>query len=523
MRKISLFFALCLTSTSWAQCDSVQVANDMIVSTDVVMSGTYVIDGDFEIQSGVTVFVAPYASGGCGALKIYADNITISGIINGDFAGFEGGAGGSKGLSVSSITGHATSLTSCNDSGTEGHISVEGGLGGNNGEGPGAGEGGNDGNDGSGSKQYCGNFGDEAGLIGGAGGAGGGSGGSYGGEGGIGAAGGDGSNIGTAVDLDIESSYGATAGTGGAGGSASMAYGTLNGRDIQLGSGGAGAGGGGRSYYLGSDGFDGGSGGGMVFLKANNNVTINGTISVNGQDGSFGGNGGSGDATDDCCSDGCNGCDERTFSCGSGAGAGSGGGSGGGIFIECLGTADIQGTLTAKGGAAGGTGQVGSGATCTYGGGGFCSSNSMSTSDGDIGGEGGSGGGGRIKIYALDCSQPNLSPTINVSAGIGVNSGDDGTYAEVCGYANLNDLSNTISFSVYPNPFNDLVIIQLPESVSYNNPAEVVIIDAIGKVVATYSFIEPLNSIHLSQLNKGIYMIQTSINNQTGIRKISKQ
>ncbi len=523
MKKICFLFALCFGTGAFAQCDSVQVSSSMIVSSDMLMSGTYVIDGDFTIQSGVTVYVAPYSSGGCGELKIYADNITISGTINGDFAGYEGGTGGSKGLSVNSVTGHATSLTSCNDSGTEGHISIEGGYGGNDGEGPGAGEGGNDGDDGSGSKQYCGNFGDEAGLVGGAGGAGGGSGGAYGGAGGIGGNGGNGTNVGTIVDLDIEDSYGAVAGSGGNGGAASSTYGTLDERDIQLGSGGAGAGGGGRSFYLGSDGFDGGAGGGMVFLKGEGNVTIDGTISVNGQDGSFGGNGGSGDATDDCCSDGCNGCDERTFSCGSGAGSGSGGGSGGGIFIECLGTANIQGDLSATGGAAGTSGQVGNGASCSYGGGGFCSSNSMSTSSGDAGGEGGAGGGGRIKIYVMDCAQPNLNPTVTVTAGTGSNAGADGTYAEVCGYAGIEDLTENISFTVYPNPFNDNVMIQLPETVSHANPAQVIVVDAIGKVVADFNFTQPLNSIDLNHLTKGIYLIKTSINNQTGIRKVSKQ
>ncbi|GAB5416842.1 MAG: hypothetical protein Crog4KO_17090 [Crocinitomicaceae bacterium] len=521
--KAGLIAALLCSFTTLAQCDSSEVGSDMVVSTDALMSGTYVINGDFTIQSGVTVYVEPFTSGGCGELKIYANNIVIEGTIDGNYAGYPGGSGGVKGQSVSSITGHATSLTTCNDSGTEGHISIEGGFAGTNGSGPGAGNAGSDGADGSGSKQYCGNFGDEAGLIGGAGGAGGGSGGAYGGLGAAGGSGGDGTNIGTAVDLDIENSYGATAGTGGIGGTQSTTYGTLDERDIKLGSGGAGGGGGGRSYHLGSNGYDGGAGGGMVFLKASGNMSINGTISVNGQDGSFGGNGGAGDATDDCCSDGCNGCDERTFSCGSGAGGGSGGGSGGGIFMECLGTVDIQGTLSAKGGAGGGSGQIGSGASCNYGGGGFCSSNSMITSDGEAGSEGGSGGGGRIKMYALDCAQPNLTPTVLVSGGNGNNNGADGTYALVCGYVGIAETQNLLSLTLYPNPFHDEISIQLPETVNTTSPAEVEVFDAFGKGVAKLFVTAGLSPMKLNHLDNGIYLVRISHLGKTATRKISKQ
>lgn len=523
IKRICSIISLALCINAVAQCDSVQVVNDMIVSSDMLLSGTYVIDGTFTIQSGVTVFVTPYTTNGCGELKIYADQIIINGSISGDYAGYAGGTGGFKGQSVSSITGHAPSLTTCGDSGTEGHINIEGGMAGEDGEGPGGGFAGSDGQDGSGSKQYCGNFGDEAGLIGGAGGAGGGSGGSYGGAGAAASEGGNGTNIATVSNLDIEGSYGATSGIGGTGGNQSNVYGTLTGRDIQLGSGGAGAGGGGRSFYLGSDGFSGGNGGGLIFLYATGDVTIDGTITVNGQDGTFGGNGGSGDATDDCCSDGCNGCDERTFSCGSGPGAGSGGGSGGGIFIECHGIANIQGTLSAQGGAGGGSGQVGSGATCDYGGGGFCSANSMSTSDSELGGEGGAGGGGRIKIYALDCAQPNLAPSVDVSGGAGTNTGTEGTYAEVCGYAGIEELPQLFVWSVYPNPFNTSINIILPETVNNGSPAQITVLDALGKIISEFMITETFETLNLSKLNKGIYFVRIQHNTIQDTRKISKR
>ncbi len=522
MKSILSLIIASISAMIYAQCDSIQVNADMVISTDQILSGTYVVDGDFVVQSGVTVFIEPYSSGSCGALKVYADNIVIEGDINGNFAGYNGGTGGSKGLSVTSVTGHAASLTTCNDSGTQGHVNIEGGKAGMNGEGPGGGLAGVDGANGSGSKQYCGNFGDEAGLIGGSGGAGGGSGGTYGGVGGAGENGGAGTNSATVADLDIEDSYAAVAGAGGIGGMQSSSYGSLSGRDIALGSGGAGAGGGARSFYLGSDGFAGGNGGGLVYLMANN-VTISGNIMMNGQDGSYGGNGGSGDATEDCCSDGCNGCDERTFSCGSGAGSGSGGGSGGGIFIESLGIADIQGTLSAKGGSGGLSGQKGNGANCIYGGGGFCSSNSISTSDGDLGGEGGAGGGGRIKIYTAECAQPNLSPTIELNGGSGANPGTEGTYAEVCGYASLASNKPALHINAFPNPFNDELVIQLPETVSHSNKAQVCIVNTLGTVLISETFITSSNKLSLSELNSGIYIIQLIHQEKMTSQKIIKQ
>jgi hypothetical protein len=521
-RVITFLLAFICLNNAFSQCDSVTVNSDLTVSSDVLMSGVYVVNGTFTLQTGVTVYVTPYGNGVCGALKIYAENIVIDGIINGDFAGFTGGTGGSKGLSVSSITGHATSLTTCGDSGTEGHVSIEGGFGGTNGNGPGAGNGGNDAGDGSGSKQYCGNFGDEAGLIGGAGGAGGGAGGSYGGEAGNGSIGGSGTNMSTVSNLDVENSYGAAAGNGGSGGIASSVYGTETGRDIQLGSGGAGAGGGGRSFYFGTDGSLGGNGGGLIFLKATNSLTITGAISVNGQDGSYGGSGGSGDATDDCCSDGCNDCAERTFSCGSGSGAGSGAGSGGGIFLEAIGTATVTGTLQANGGDGGSTGQKGIGANCTYGSSGFCSGNSMSTSDGNTGGQGGAGSGGRIKVFVAECLQVNLNGIIEVQGGLGINSGEDGTYAEVYGYLSVTENENDLNWLIYPNPFTNDIQILISDQVTHQN-STVTVVNSLGKLVYSEELFGNTTKINLSQLDSGIYFINVNVDGVSAIKKVIKR
>lgn len=520
IKALCSLLLLIITGVSYAQCDSVTVAGDLTVSSDQLMSGTYVVEGTFTIQAGVTVFVTPYSNNGCGELKIYAENIAVEGAIDGNFSGYEGGAGGGKGFSVNSMTGNATSLTTCDNSGSEGHISIEGGFGGVDGNGPGAGTAGGNATKGEGSKQYCGNFGDEAGLVGSPGGAGGGAGGSYGNTGTAGADGGAGSNVGTPNGIDVENSYGAVSGNGGTGGTAGIAYGTENGRDIQLGSGGAGSGGGGRSYYLGADGTNGGNGGGLVFLKADNSLTISGAITVNGGNGSIGGNGGSGDATDDCCSDGCNGCDERTYSCGAGAGSGSGGGSGGGIFIESLGAATISGTLSAIGGSGGDGGQKGLGATCDYSGGGFCSGNSMTTSDGQMGGSGGAGSGGRVKVFVADCAMSNITGNITVAGGV---AGVEGTYAEICGYVSLDELAGTFQWMVYPNPFSSNVTVQLPTEVSGANVAEILIFNSLGTIVYIGQTSNSQTTINLDNLEIGVYFVQVAVNGQTAVKKLMKR
>jgi hypothetical protein len=147
----------------------------------------------------------------------------------------------------------------------------------------------------------------------------------------------------------------------------------------------------------------------------------------------------------------------------------------------------------------------------------------MSTSNSDIAGEGGAGGGGRIKTYVSDCAQPNLAPSVDVNGGTGSNSGSDGNYAEICGYVGIEHLSESFLWSVYPNPFNELVNLHLPETVNANTPAQIVVIDALGKVVSQYSFEQTINTINLNHLNKGIYFIQIQHNGLQDIRKISKQ
>ena len=122
IRKL-LLLATLYTSQVNAQCDSLVINNDLVISSDALMSGIYVVNGTFTVQSGVTIYVTPYSSNSCGALKIYANNIEIIGNINGDFAGYEGGNGGTAGSTVASLTGHLTALDACTGTGNTGSVS----------------------------------------------------------------------------------------------------------------------------------------------------------------------------------------------------------------------------------------------------------------------------------------------------------------------------------------------------------------------------------------------------------------
>jgi hypothetical protein len=171
------------------------------------------------------------------------------------------------------------------------------------------------------------------------GGGGGGGGGGFGGAGGAGGSGG-GSN-------------------GGGYGDASSTYGDPNSYEVKMGSGGGGAGSGQET-----SGGNGGKGGHAIWLRAQNNLSISGIITVNGSDGQNG--------TDTIWNQS--------------TGGGGGGGSGGGILIKhdsFTYPMSITGKLFANGGSGGDGG------------------NNNGTG-GDSGGGGGGGGGGRIKIFYND-------------------------------------------------------------------------------------------------------------------------
>ena len=383
---------------------------DWTISSNTTVGGNHTNIGTFTINSGVTATLS------CPYFYVTANNIVISGTINANGAGYNGGTGGDYGgLWAEGGYTDGRGITSCWDKDNCRSLGLGGGIRGNAGSGPGGGGLGGNGTMGYGSKQECGWFGDDGGMVGGGGGAGGGAGGTYGGSGGAGKIGGQGGSDDNQCGNAGCQTY--SEGTGGAGGTAASTYGNTTSETIEYGSGGAGAGGGGRGSFCYSHvaphtcyspGGTGGAGGGAVKLIANQNLTINstGNIFANGSNGSDGGEGGENDYTNDCCSDLNNDCTEQTFTAPGGGGSGAGGGSGGGIMLKADCALTMNGVLQAKGGNGGNGGN-----------GGY--SDWSTTYFGGKGSGGAGGGGGRIKIFINPCGNNSIAGSYSTSGGNG--------------------------------------------------------------------------------------------------------
>ncbi|MFN3343012.1 MAG: T9SS type A sorting domain-containing protein [Flavobacteriales bacterium] len=527
MKKLLLFF-LCIPFVKVvnSQCDTTNVSGNLIQQSSILMGGVYIVNGTFHLKPGATVYVEPYSFSSCGKLIIIADKIIIEGTINGDYAGYPGGPGGAGGSLVTSLTGDITALNDCSNKDESGQVTLQGGQPGLPGQGPGAGNPGLAGGNGSGPKQQCQNNNDESGLIGGGGGAGGGAGGSYAGHAGTGGSGGSGSNSGTTSNLNVSPAFVVIAGSGGTGGASTSAIGTISGADIHSGSGGAGGGGGGRSYNLGTQGGRGGNGGALIQLIAQtDSLIVTGNISSKGENGLAGGNGGSGDASPKCCSDGCDDCGEATLSCGAGAGSGGGGGSGGGIWLETSGKAVINGNLNVSGGNGGAGGNKGTGADCSYGGNLFCSANSLTSGDGNNGNEGGGGSAGRIKIVLPLCADGSVNPVNTISGGTGANTGATGSYAVVCSAVGIDENSPSFSFILFPNPTEDDLNVRFSISTE-SEDVFVAITDVTGRMFyssTNYLVDQDQINISVSDLPSGYYLVSVVGQNNRFVKPFIKK
>jgi len=522
MRKKMFLVLTTLFSTiaAKAQCDTTTITGNLTISTDMFLSGTLNVSGTFQINAGVTVYVMPYGVDNCGQLIVKAQEINILGNINGDYAGYPGGQPGFGGTIVSSLTGDITAIDNCSNKDNTGQVTVQSGQGGTNGMGIGGGVAGLNGTNGSGPKQQCLTSNDEAGMIGSAGGGGGGGGGSYGGLGTSSQNGGNGTDFYSTSGVNVSTGFVVIGGNGGTGGNAGAVYGTFNGNDIHAGSGGAGSGGGGRSYETGLAGNVGGNGGAMITLNAVDLLTITGSITANGENGKNGGNAGNGGESPKCCSDGCDDCGEATLSCGAGGGSGSGGGSGGGILLISDNLANITGTLSVNGGNGGFGGAKGTGTSCTYDAGVFCGSDQTITSgDGNDGGQGGAGGGGRIKIVVNECSTSTVTPTFTMDGGNSITSASDGTYYLNCNFLWVEEMESNNAFTIFPNPTSGIFNLEFFENASGN----ISIHDLTGKTIFKKDINQSIEQLDITSFSDGIYLVRFTSNGETATKKLIKK
>jgi len=511
-----------------SQCITTTVPGNFIVTSDIILSGTYNVSGTFKIPAGVIVYVKTFSSGSCGKLIINAQKIIIDGTIDGNYSGSIGGVAGLGGNNVTSLTGDIMAINTCSNKDNTGVILLEGGKYGTNGTGLGAGLQGQNGQTGSGPKQQCLSTSDEAGMIGSSAGAGGGGGASYGGLGSNGSTGGNGTNSYTTTGVNISTGYVVVGGAGGLGGNSGSIYGTLSGTDIDMGSGGAGSGGGGRSYYVGLSGGKGGNGGGMLKLVATDTLKISGLILINGENGTTGGNAGAGGASPNCCSDGCDDNGEATYSCGAGGGSGSGGGSGGGIYLESQNIAIITGSLQTKGGNGGNGGINGIGTSASYSGGIFCGNQTINSGFGSNGNKGGAGSGGRIKIFVPSCTTSTINPNYFITGGTSTTNGALGTYQIICGVNGIaENQKEQYALNIFPNPISTSFTVKFKYDLTPENISEINIMNSLGQIIKSFQSEELKNnnsaSFDISEIPSGIYFIKTTINHLSYDYKIIKQ
>jgi hypothetical protein len=447
--------------------------NDWTISSNTTVAGRHYNVGTFTVNSGVTATV----DASCHYFTVEAEDINVLGTIDANGAGESGGSGGAiGGFWAEGGYTDGRGITSCWDKDNCRALGQRGGFGGASGTGTGGGSAGNNGGTGYGSKQICGWFDDDGGVVGGGGGGGAGSGGSYGGAGGSGRSGG----VGGEDDAQCGNAgcYGYSVGSGGSGGSSASTYGNANNENINWGSGGGGAGGGGRGAFCGSstcysDGNDGGSGGGAIKLIANSNLNCSGSIYANGTNGGNGGEGGENDYTEGCCNDFSPDCEEQTFCGPGGGGSGAGGGSGGGVMLKADCELNFTGTIQANGGSGGNGGD-----------GGY--SDWSSSYYGGKGSGGAGGGGGRVKFFTNPCSSNTISGSISVNGGNGgsvASFGRAGTGSNgIAGNSGTNTTNTSSSISAL-NQGN----IGNNQSLCYNDPASnlISIADASGGSCAT--------------------------------------
>ena len=83
----------------------------------------------------------------------------------------------------------------------------------------------------------------------------------------------------------------------------------------------------------------------------------------------------------------------------------------------------------------------------------------------------------------------------------------------------IDELSNELTFSIYPNPAKGSVSVQLE-----NNANNLQIIDIAGRTVITRNNLSTgIHKLKLSDLNAGIYFIKISNENETKVERFIKQ
>ena len=113
-----------------------------------------------------------------------------------------------------------------------------------------------------------------------------------------------------------------------------------------------------------------------------------------------------------------------------------------------------------------------------------------------------SAGGGSSKNENLELSW-TLGQLVIATGELNENSVTQGFHQTIITVTNLNDDLNGIQLNVFPNPVEEVLIIEFPEG----KDLEYSIYNENGEMVISGKLTDVRNSINISQLNRGTYIL----------------
>ena len=130
-----------------------------------------------------------------------------------------------------------------------------------------------------------------------------------------------------------------------------------------------------------------------------------------------------------------------------------------------------------------------------------------------------SAGGGSSQNENLELSW-TLGQLVIVTGELNENSVTQGFHQTVITITNLNEEENAIQLNVFPNPVDEVLIIESSES----NDFEYSIYNENGELVISGKLTDARNHISLTQLNRGTYILYVKDKNSSKLNsyKISK-
>jgi hypothetical protein len=149
----------------------------------------------------------------------------------------------------------------------------------------------------------------------------------------------------------------------------------------------------------------------------------------------------------------------------------------------------------------------------------------------------------------LNSSPANLigSPVGGVYSGTGVTGSTfdpavsgAGTFNVMYNYTDVNNCSNSASqsasvslctgvdqannmssISIYPNPANDVIYVNLGNVLSENSVIE--LYDAIGKLVMSQKVVDSISTLSITNFAKGIYSVRILVDSHQMVKRIIKE